>query len=112
MTMSQRPTPSEWMQTNGFGVLCIEDSGSKHFVIVPADDNRIAELTKRGLRLWEATDENGLKAQLIAAELSAHAAQEAVALANEWMTTVTRQPGARRVLWELKAAPDVERSPE
>lgn len=103
MTTSHKPTPSEWMQENGFGVLCIEDSGSEHFVIVPGDEDRIAELTGRGLRLWEATHEAGVKAQLIAAGLSAHAAQEAIALAKQWMTTVTRQPGAPRVLWELKA---------
>ena len=102
MTTSRKPTSSEWMHKNGFGVLCIEDSGSEHFVIIPADENSIAELTKRGLRLWEATHENGVKAQLVAAGLSAHAVQEAIAVAKEWMTTVTRQPGAPRVLWELK----------
>jgi hypothetical protein len=112
MTTSQKPTASEWMQKHGFGVFCIEDSGHTHFVIVPADDNRIAELTIRGLRLWEATGESGVKAQLVAAGLSAQAAQDAVALAKAWMTTVTRQPGAPRVLWELRATPDVEDSPE
>jgi hypothetical protein len=102
MTTSQSPTPSEWMQNNGFGVLCIEHAGSRHFMVVPAEDKRIAELTERGLRLWEATDQSGVKAQLLGAGVSAQTADGAIALAEAWMTTVTTQPGAPRVLWELK----------
>ena len=103
MATSQKPPPSEWMQKNGFGVLCIHDAGSEHFVVVPADDSRIGDLTARGVRLWVAASESEATAELVAAGLSRESAQEAVAVAREWTTTIVREPGAPRVLWALRS---------
>ena len=96
------PTVPDWFRAHGFGLLCIHQSGREHFVIVAADDDGVADLTARGLRLWVATSADGVATQLIAAGFSEAETHVAIAHAREWATTITRDPDAPPVLWELE----------
>lgn len=97
---------ASWGDANGFVVLCIRPPQHEHFVIVAVDETKLANLTDRGFRLWTGMSEAELHEHFLQVGLSEIDAVEAIEIAREWATTVTREPGSRPLLWDpLWAAP-------
>ena len=88
-----------WMETHGFGVLCIRDAEHERFIVIPAGDENVALLQQRGFRLWKPETEASVSQQLASGGVSPEEIRSAIHLARDWATTVTRRPDAPRVLW-------------
>ncbi len=90
-----------WGEAHGFVVLCLIVPEGERFVVVPPDQAKAAGLSALGFRLWTAMSETGMHEHLIHAGVSPDDTMEAIGVAREWATTVTRAHGSPAVLWTL-----------
>lgn len=92
---------ASWSEAHGFLVLCLIAPEGEGFVVVQPDAAKAASLAAKGFRLWTAMAEGEMHEHLIQAGVSLGDTTEAIDLAREWATTVTREPGSPAVLWKL-----------
>lgn len=101
MTGALKKSLASWGETHGYLILCILAPEGERFVVLPPNETKVAGLTGQGFRLWVGMSEAEMRGHLIQAGLSQAAAIDAIDLAREWATTVTRKPGSPSVLWGL-----------
>ena len=92
---------ASWGEEHGFVVLCLIAPEGERFVAVQPDQAKAAALSARGFRLWTPMPEAGMHENLVDAGVSLSDTTEAIDVAREWATTITRAPGAPAVLWKL-----------
>ena len=92
---------ASWGEAHGFVVLCLIVPEGERFVVVQPDRAKAASLSAQGFRLWTSMSEAGMHEHLIRAGVSPDVTMEALGVAREWATTVTRGEGSPAVLWTL-----------
>ena len=92
---------ASWGEAHGFVVLCLIVPEGERFVAVQPDQAKAASLSAQGFRLWTAMPEAAMHEHLIHAGVSPGDTMEAIGVAREWATTVTRGEGSPAVLWTL-----------
>jgi hypothetical protein len=84
---------ASWAKEHGFGILCIINPVGEHFVVGPANEEKIAaEMTERGFKAWTWMSEPQVRQYLAERGFSASDTEDAIVLSRDWATTMSREP--------------------
>jgi hypothetical protein len=93
MTGVSSTSLASWAREHGFGILCIINPLGEHFVVGPADEAQAAtEMSERGFEAWTWMSESQVRQYLAEKGFSASDTEDAIVLARDWATTMSREP--------------------